>query len=85
MRILNILKEQLIGKTLISCSDIELNDDCSVNVDFYKKNGLDVPVLGEKIINIGEGDSVDSYPTIRLYFSENNFFDVMIDNDLELE
>lgn len=85
MRILALLRKELIGKRLISCSEIELNDDDTLNIDYYIENDLDIPTIGEVIIAVGDGYSVDSNPTVRLHFSEGRYHDVFLDHDLELE
>jgi len=85
MKILSILKKELIGKKLVSYSDIETNDDGSVNVDYYNEEGLSIPMIGEVIVDVGEGTPVDGYPSVRLFFLEENFLDVFFDEDIELE
>lgn len=84
MRILEMLKKELVGKKLISSSNIELNDAGDIDVDFYNEEGLDHPVLGEVITDVEEGTPVDSYPAVKLCFSDGRSFDIFFDDDIEL-
>ena len=85
MKALDILRKHLIGKKLISASDIELNDDGNININYYTENNIVVPKLGEIITDVTEGMSVDGYAVINLYFNDNEYYDIFLDENIEVE
>ena len=83
----NTMKQNLIGKRLLSCSSISFKGDGTIDAEYYESINLPVPKLGlviKKVYMV----CIDREPMIRLVFDEPDMesqLDVYYDDDLVLE